>query len=127
MRLTFSLTHDVCDVPRRIADVLASLSHLIPADKSAAVFVELEIDAEPVAAQVADTPPPPAAPAPDTPPPPSISREDLLDLMRSAALKHPRKGDAVREVLGEFGGTRITDVAETDWPAIAERMREFLR
>ncbi len=55
-----------------------------------------------------------------------ITRDELSALLNEYAGKHPGKTKAAREVLGSFGGMRLSDVAEEDWPKIAQVLRAYI-
>ena len=55
-----------------------------------------------------------------------VTRDELSTLLNQYAGKHPGKTKAAREVLGTFGGTRLSDVAEEDWPKIAQVLRAYI-
>lgn len=55
-----------------------------------------------------------------------VTRDELSSLLNQYAGKHPGKTKAARDVLGSFGGTRLSDVAEEDWPKIAQTLRAYI-
>lgn len=57
---------------------------------------------------------------------PTISKDELTALLNLAVTKHPKKAPGVREIMGAFGGTRLSDIAETQWDALANKLREVI-
>lgn len=55
-----------------------------------------------------------------------VTRGELTALLNQYAAKHPKKNEAAREVLKTFGGPRLTDVAEENWPKVASVLRAYL-
>ena len=56
----------------------------------------------------------------------AVTRDELSSLLNQYAGKHPGKTKAARDVLGQFGGTRLSDVATEDWPKIAATLRAYI-
>jgi hypothetical protein len=55
-----------------------------------------------------------------------ITKAELIKLLNEYSAKHPKKSAGAREVLQTFGGTRLGDIEEDNWPKLAASLRAFL-
>jgi hypothetical protein len=54
------------------------------------------------------------------------TRDEMVALFNKVAVAHPKKAAGVKELMGEFGGTRLTDISLGDWPALRDRCLEII-
>jgi hypothetical protein len=57
---------------------------------------------------------------------PGLLRDEIVSLGNRLGARHPRRNEALRDVLGRYGGTRLSDIAETDYPALRASLVEAL-
>jgi hypothetical protein len=54
------------------------------------------------------------------------TRDEMVALFNKVAVAHPKKAAGVKELMAEFGGTRLTDISLGDWPALRYRCLEII-
>lgn len=118
---TITLTMEATpETLRRLADALAGESVCITAQDG-----ETLVLAEPPKAKPAVTDPTVPdkmeAPAPEER---KVTKSDVRALGRE--LGKLKRDDVIKDALGKFGATKLSEVAEKDYPALAELFREAL-
>jgi hypothetical protein len=56
----------------------------------------------------------------------AITRAELNELLNRYTAKHPKKAVGTREMLTSFGGERLSEINEDQWPQIAKTARAYL-
>lgn len=57
---------------------------------------------------------------------PAVTKDELIALLNTYSAKHPKKALGARDVMAQFGGTRIGDIPADEWPLLAQQLRVYI-
>jgi len=107
-------------------EIISLFQGIIGSSKPKTLTSTIEVDAlkatkQPAATPAASVAPVAAAPSVEN----AAATKITLEQLRLAAEPHKAKKDQVKALLAEFGATSISLVAETDRPALLERLNSL--